>query len=76
MIASIPKKVNRNEVKIMSNNEIRTKAKEKSVKLWQIADALKISEPTITRKLRHELPEEEKNKILALIDEIAEKESA
>ena len=60
----------------MTNNEIRAKAKEKSVKLWQIADALKISEPTITRKLRHELSEEEKQKILALIDEIAEKESA
>lgn len=59
----------------MTNNEIRTKAKEKSVKLWQLADELKISEPTMSRKLRHELPEEEKNKILALIDEIAEKES-
>lgn len=58
----------------MTNNEIRTKAKEKSVKLWQLADELKISEPTMSRKLRHELPEEEKNKILALIDEIAEKE--
>lgn len=59
----------------MSNNEIRTKAKEKSVKLWQLADELKISEPTITRKLRHELPEEEKNKILALIETIAERKS-
>lgn len=59
----------------MTNNEIRTKAKEKSVKLWQLADELKISEPTMSRKLRHELPEAEKSKILALIDEIAEKES-
>ena len=59
----------------MCNNEIRTKAKEKSVKLWQIADALQISEPTITRRLRHELPGEEKQKILALIDQIAEKGS-
>ena len=75
MIAIIITKVNGKEVKIMNNKEIKAKAKEKSVKLWQIADALKISEPTITRKLRHELPEEEKNKILALIDEIAEKES-
>ena len=75
MIAIILTKVNRKEVKIMTNNEIRSKAKEKSVKLWQLADALKISEPTITRKLRHELPEEEKNKILALIDEIAERKS-
>ena len=59
----------------MKNSEVREHAKEKSVKLWQLADELKISEPTMSRKLRHELPEEEKNKILALIDEIAEKES-
>ena len=75
MIAIILTKVNRKEVKIMTNNEIRSKAKEKSVKLWQIADALGINDGNFSRKLRHELPEEEKNKILALIDEIAEKES-
>ncbi len=57
----------------MNNQEIRRAAKEKSVSLWEIADELKISEPTMTRKLRHELPEGEKAKILALIDEIAER---
>ena len=43
--------------------------------MWQLAEKLGIHEGTLSRKLRHELPEEEKNKILALIDEIAEKES-
>ena len=57
----------------MNNQEIRRAAKEKSVSLWEIADELKISEPTMTRKLRHELPEDEKAKILALIEEIAER---
>ena len=57
----------------MQNQAIRTTAKEKCVKLWEIAEALEISEPTMTRKLRHELPEAEKTKILAIIDEIHNK---
>lgn len=57
----------------MNNQEIRKTAKEKNVSLWEIADELKISEPTMTRKLRHELSEAEKTKILALIDKIAER---
>lgn len=57
----------------MNNKEIRKTAREKNVNLWEIADKLKISEPTMTRKLRHELPEAEKTKILAIIDEIAER---
>lgn len=57
----------------MNNQEIRKTAREKNVSLWEIADELKISEPTMTRKLRHELPEAEKTKILALIDKIAER---
>ena len=73
MIASIMTKVNRKEEKIMQNQAIRTTAKEKCVKLWEIAEALEISEPTMTRKLRHELPEAEKTKILAIIDEIHSK---
>lgn len=59
----------------MSNIDIRVKATESGVKMWQLAEKLGIHEGTLSRKLRHELPEEEKNKILALIDEIAEKES-
>ncbi len=55
----------------MQNMTIRQTAKEKRVPLWAIADALGISEPTMTRKLRHELGQEETEKILALIDEIA-----
>lgn len=57
----------------MNNQEIRIKAKEKGVRLWQIAEKLGICDMTLTRKLRHELPEEEKTKILALIDKIAER---
>ncbi len=60
----------------MYNQEIRKAAKEKGVKLWEVAEALKIQESGLSRKLRHELPEEEKTKILALIDEIAERRNA
>lgn len=57
----------------MYNHEIKSKAKEKGVKLWEIADAYGINDGNFSRKLRHELPEAEKTKILALIDEIAER---
>ena len=56
----------------MKNLTIRKEAKEKNVALWQIADELQISEPTMTRRLRHELPAEDTEKILAIIARIAE----
>lgn len=61
----------------MNNQDIRTKAKKAKVKLWKICDKLGISESTMTRKLRHELPDTEKQRIFAIIDEIAaQKENA
>lgn len=60
----------------MFNQEIRTEAKRNGVKLWQIADRLGISEPTMTRKLRHELNEDEKNRILSIITELAKERAA
>ncbi|MFQ9062863.1 MAG: hypothetical protein ACLR5X_15545 [Oscillospiraceae bacterium] len=43
-----------------ANFDLRTAAKNAGVPLWAIADALHISEPTMTRKLRRELGETEK----------------
>lgn len=61
----------------MSNQDLRATAKSKNVRLWEIAEKLNISEPTMTRKLRRELPPEEKAQIFAIIDEIsAEKKNA
>lgn len=57
----------------MANNEIRKHAKEKGVFLWQVADSLGICDMTLTRKLRHELPEEEKTKIFEIINELSKK---
>lgn len=55
----------------MNNLTIRRKAKEANLPLWAIADALKISEATMTRKLRHELSEGEKQYILAIISKLS-----
>ena len=62
---------------MLSNQDLRATAKSKNVRLWKIADKLNISEPTMTRKLRRELPAEEKAKIIKIIDELsAAKKSA
>lgn len=55
----------------MENLEIRRKLKETKVMQWQVADKLGVSEMTLVRKLRYELPEEEKQKIFSVIEEIA-----
>jgi len=55
----------------MSNLDIREAAKAKGVPLWSIAKHLGISEPTMTRKLRTELPEAEKKRMLDVIEVIA-----
>lgn len=56
---------------MLCNTDIRTAAKQKGVRLWEVADWLNVSEPTITRKLRRELPADEKQRIISLIDEIS-----
>ena len=39
---------------MLENQDIRNTAKEKGVNLWEIAEYLKISDPTMTRRLRRE----------------------
>ena len=56
------------------NATIRKAAKDHRVFLWQIAEELGISEFTLCRKLRKELPEAEQEKILSLIRELAKEE--
>ena len=61
---------------MLNNADLRKSAKDNGVALWQIADKLNISEPTMTRKLRRELPAAEKAKIFEIIDELsAEKQN-
>lgn len=55
-----------------SNMVIRSASKSAGVRLWQIAEVLGIQETALSRKLRHELPTEEKNKILGIIEALAQ----
>lgn len=56
----------------MCNREIREAAKQKGVKLWQIAHALGITDANFSRKLRREFSEAERARVLSIIDRIAE----
>ena len=51
----------------LANEDIRTAAKEAGVSLWELADEMHISEPTLTRMLRHELSEDVKADLMASI---------
>ena len=55
----------------MENSEIRNRAREAGVKLWEIANRYGVNDGNFSRKLRRELPVEERERILRLIDEIA-----
>jgi len=53
------------------NRELRQTAKQSGVPLWRIADAVGVSEQTLIRHWRKELPENEKAKIKAVITRLA-----
>ena len=55
----------------MKNQEIRQAALAKGVRMWQIAEALGVHENTFSRRLRNELPQDERERILAVIDELS-----
>lgn len=55
----------------MKNKAIREAAKEHGVKLWEIAEALGINDGNLSRKLRRELPDDEQERIISVIEEIA-----
>ena len=44
----------------VKNHDIRDAAKKSGIKLWQIAEKLGIWDATLSKKLRKELPQEEK----------------
>lgn len=57
--------------KMTANNEIKVKAKEKGVCLWEIADKIGLIDSSFSRKLRKELSSTEKQRIFKIIDDIA-----
>ena len=54
----------------MKNKEIRARLVLVGIKQWQLAESLGIAEATLSRKLRKELPQDEKEKILRVISEM------
>lgn len=52
------------------NQELKSYARRNGVRLWQIAEKLNISEATMTRLLRRELPEEVKCTIIDTIERL------
>ncbi len=56
-----------------SNMRIRLAMLEHSIKAWQLAKMLGISEATYTRRFREELPEEEQERIINMIKEESKK---
>lgn len=55
----------------MTNQDIRKAAAGEGVKLWQIAEAMGIADCSLSRKLRRELPTEEKARIFSIIERLA-----
>lgn len=60
----------------MYNKEIRTTAKAHGVKMWQIAEALGIQDSALSRRMRHELPDDERKQIIGIIENIAQQRKA
>ena len=53
----------------MNNVKVRIKMIETGMKQWEVARLLGMSESVLSRRLRDELPEDEQDRIIALIEE-------
>lgn len=55
----------------MRNKEIREAAKQAGVCLWQIAERLGMNDGNFSRKLRRELSDSDKERVMEIIVELA-----
>lgn len=53
------------------NENVRKAARSAGISLWRVAAAIGVSEPTMTRWMRHPLPEEKEQRVMAAISELA-----
>ena len=51
----------------MANENLKKDLKDAGITFWALADELGVSEPTITRWMRHELKDETKKAVEAVI---------
>ena len=61
---------------MQANMKIRSSAKEAGVKLWEVAEAIGVTDGMFSRKLRRELPEAEQHKILKIVADLAQRKEA
>ena len=54
-----------------ANQDLRQAARESGVYLYQLAEAVGVNDGNFSRRLRHELPEAEKQRLLGMIGKIA-----
>lgn len=59
-------------MKIKANTEIRQAMHEKRVPVWAVAEVVGVHENTMLRRLRTELPSNEREHILRIVERIAE----
>lgn len=57
----------------MNNKDIREEIKKSKLFQWQVAETIGINESAFSRKLRYELPKEEKQKIFSVIQSLKER---
>lgn len=55
------------------NYEVKQYAKQKGVRLWQVADSLGMKDYVFSKKLRYKLPEKDKAQIMSTIDGLSKK---
>ena len=55
----------------MANQDVRRAAAGAGVKLWQVAEALGIADCSLSRKLRKELSQAEKERMFSIIEAIS-----
>lgn len=53
-----------------TNLDIRKQMKENNIRQWQVAEQMGISEFTLSRKLRKELPQEQKDQLLEAVEKL------
>lgn len=54
----------------MNNQDIREEVTKSGLRLWQVAERYGCNDGNFSRKLRHELPKEEKERIRQIIREL------
>lgn len=60
----------------LCNQDIRTRAKDRGVMLWEIAAEIGVNDGNFSRKLRRELPDNLKKEIYSIIDRVAAQHAA